>query len=256
MLLTRQMKTRKSLFNYLYVALCAGLLFGACSKDDDQTPPEEPKEAFTIINEYTKQDTNGVVYVTNYPIDQTAVLDDAAQSLSGYTYFDFNTNQFVPIDQVISPTAWDIAFKGKDGGDIYFNGFGMNNNFYENPPNGDVRVAYLRGDFDELTEVPEESAFTHRYYILRNDEAYASQYFQTWAITEGTATEVTNAIPIENNLYVFKLTDGRYVKFKMISNYKGGTTEPTEDDYKNNQGYLTFKYYVSEEGSIDLTTKK
>jgi len=254
MLLTRQMKTRKSLFNYLYAALCAGLLFSACSKEDDQTPPEEPKEEFTIINEYTKQDTNGVVYVTNYPIDQAAISDDPF-SPSAYTYFDFNTNQFVSENQVMSPTAWDLAFAGKEGRQIYFNGFSFNNNF-DPPLEGDTRVAYLRGDFDELTEVPEESAFTHRYSIYDDVATNAAKYYQIWSIYAGTSSGGAISTPIEDNLYVFKLTDGHYVKFKMISNYKGGITNPTEEDYQNNRGYLTFKYYVSEEGSTDLTTKK
>ena len=65
----------------------------------------------------------------------------------------------------------------KQGGRIYFNGFSFNNSF-DPPLEGDIRVAYLRGDFDELTEVPEESAFTHRYSIYDDVATNAAKYYQ------------------------------------------------------------------------------
>lgn len=252
------MTTKKNLLAYVFAGLFITFMSGACSKNDAPTiveEEEEEKEEFTIINEYTKQDTNGVIYVTDYPLDQAMISDDAL-SYEAYTYFDFNTHAFVSINKAQSPTDWDIAFLGKEGSNIFMNGFSFNNNF-EDPLEGDNRVAYLRGDFDATVTVPEEDAFTHRFSLQVNTAASAAETFNIWAIGDYSAEIGTlNITPIPEHLAVYKLTDGHYVKFKMISIYQGALTNPTEEDYKTKRGFISFKYYITEEGSRDLTTKK
>jgi len=248
------MTTKKNLLAYLFAGLFITCITGACSKNDAPAPEEEEKEEFTIINEYTKQDTNGVVYVTDYPLDQAAITE--IHTYTDFTYFDFNSNAFVSIDKAKSPTDWDIAFKGKDGSNIFMNGFAFNNHF-EDPLEGDNRVAYLRGDFDAIETVPEESVFTHRYSLQVNTAALAAEQYNIWAVSENSNdNDLITFTPIPEHLAVYKLTDGRYVKFKMISIYKGALTTPTPQDYQTKRGFISFKYCITEEGSTDLTTKK
>lgn len=252
------MTTKKNLLAYLFTGLFITCITGACSKSDAPVPEEEEKEEFTIINAYTKQDTNGVVYVTDYPLNPALISDDNF-SYDAYTYFDFNTHAFVSVDKAKSPTDWDIAFNGKDGSEIFTNGFTFNNRF-EDPLEGDNYIAYLRGDFDTFSTVPQESEFTHRWLLRKGtadeikNSSIPNQYWATLDLSEQLGT--LNVTPIADQLAVYKLTDGRYVKFKMISIYKGALTNPTQDDYKTNRGYISFKYYITEEGSTDLTTKK
>lgn len=250
------MTTKKNLLAYLFAGLFITFITGACNKND--APVIEEKEEFTIINAYTKQDTNGVVYVTDYPLDPAQISDDLF-AYDAYTYFDFNTHAFVSVDKVQSPTAWDIAFVGKDGDQLFTNGFQFNVRF-EDPLEGDNRTSYLKSDFDSFNAVPAESEFTNRWSLRPGalstieSSSIPNQYWATIDLSEEVGT--LNVTPIADHLVVYKLTDGRYVKFKMISIYKGALTSPTQDDYKTKRGYISFKYYITEEGSTDLTTKK
>lgn len=249
---------KKNLLVYLFAGLFITSMGSACSNNDVPTPEEEidEKEEFTIINEYTKQDTNGVVYVTDYPLDPALISEDRF-TYEAYTYFDFNTHAFVAADKAQSPTDWDIAFVGKDGDQIFTNGFQFNAQFLD-PLEGDNRTAYLKGDFDSFNSIPAESEFTNRWTLTAaTPETIAgssipNQYWATIDYSEELGTQ--NITPLDDNLVVYKLTDGHYVKFKMISIYQGALTNPTKEDYATKRGYISFQYYITEEGSTDLST--
>ncbi|MNX47280.1 hypothetical protein D3C86_778310 [compost metagenome] len=61
------------------------------------------------------------------------------------------------------------------------------------------------------------------------------------------------AVPVKNRTYVLKTADGQYAKLQLISMYKGAPA--TVSDLNWPAPYFTFRYYVQQDGSRNLSTK-
>lgn len=80
-----------------------------------------------------------------------------------------------------------------------------------------------------------------------------------WSNTDNSAGWYTNDLnthimkEIKNRTYIIKLNSGKYAKLEMVSIDKGNP--PTFTDLYWPSPYLTFRYFVQEDGSKNLKTK-
>ena len=66
-----------------------------------------------------------------------------------------------------------------------------------------------------------------------------------------TSTHIMKAIP--SRTYALRLPNGKYAKLQLVSAYKGNP--PAVTDMYWPAPYFTFRYYVQEDGSKNLSTK-
>ncbi|WPQ63142.1 hypothetical protein SIO70_32765 [Chitinophaga sancti] len=229
-------------FKYAFLTLClTGAIF-ACKddKDTDVTPVEEKKDS--IVNEYVTIKVSGVVEVNSLPVPTASTLD--------YNLFSFAKMGLVGAgEDSINTASWDLAFQGS-GLSMAPNWGGTAPNYWDGVDKfamnaSDVKVVgYEDTTFDKITAAPAESEFIHTVGMdvsqpVFNTETGDLMYFNFPKTT----------------VFVFKLNDGRYVKFQYVSIYKGAPATPTVTIHQNDFGYWTFKYFISAKGSTDLTTK-
>lgn len=229
-------------FKYAFLTLClTGAIF-ACKDDKDTavTPVDEKKDS--IVNEYVTIKANGVVEINSLPIPATSFMN--------YNLFSFEKMGLVGVgEDSIRTASWDLGFMGSGltmapnwGGTApdYWDGV---DKFAMNPSDVSV-VGYEDTTFDAITAAPPVSKFVHTLAMSVQQPVYNSETGDLEYFTFPKRT-----------VFVFKLNDGRYVKFQYVSYYKGAPETPTAEIYKNDSGYWTFKYFISAKGSTDLTTK-
>lgn len=229
-------------FKYAFLTLCLTGAFFACKDDKDTAvkPVDEKKDS--VVNAYVTIMANGVVEVNSLPVPVTSFLN--------YNLFSFQKMGLVGAgEDSINTAAWDLAFRGS--------GLIMATNWGGTPPDywdgvdkfamnpSDVKVVgYEDTTFEKITVAPADDVLIHGIQMdvtqpVFNTETGDLLYFN---------------FP-KRTVFVFKLNDGRYVKFQFVSIYKGAPETPTAEIYQKDFGYWTFKYFISAKGSTDLTTK-
>ncbi|MES2454663.1 MAG: HmuY family protein [Bacteroidota bacterium] len=224
----------------------------SCKKDKDPEP--EVKPDFEQVSKYIKKYNSGVIEVTQLPIPDTT---DA--NIRSWTLFNFDKMEFVASSKIASG-EWDFGFQGKTVSVIWANN-GLTGD--EESPNwegpGRVYVKSFFSKFDDMEKVPDGVKFevldNSRNVIgsaAENRQEY-TQFAFYWAYNEyNIDKEFSHKVPFTNNIHVFKLTDGRYVKIQLINTYNN---TPDKNSVKSRPGYLSFRYYISKAGSTDLKTK-
>lgn len=224
------------------------LTSSACKKDKAPEPEVDDTPAFEQVDEYTKKYKNGVVEVTNYPIDVTR--SNARQ----YDFYSFDQAAFTGNLRDEPPATWDIVFR--QGLAIWLNNgeaeFNEEMSWYGN--DSKVLVSGIKKPFDEVTEVPSGLDFNEFYLVKTTSEPTQKDFWLNWAwdVTNtetGTAMYVT---PFTDRSHIFKLTDGRYVKFQFINCHD---TKPEENGANSKWGFISFRYFIAKAGSTDVKTK-
>jgi len=149
--------------------------------------------------------------------------------------------------QWLKTKNWDIAFTGPYNSEVYVN----DKNYQYNPGYGgsaESKVVMLPQSYDSVTDAPTDAQFN------------ASDITKIgWAVSDGTSgwfyyslnTHIMQAVP--NRCYAIHLPNGKYAKLQLISVYKGNP--PAVTDLNWPAPYLTFRYYVQQDGSRNLRTK-
>lgn len=226
--------------------------FTSCKKDKDPEP--EVKPDFEQVSKYVKKYNNGVIEVTQLPIPDTT---DANRR--NWTFFSFEKIGFVTIDK--SKTAeWDFGFQSRSIHAIWANnGITGDEEAISWEGAGRVYVKSIFSKFDDLEKVPDGLNFETQYNdynvigVAQENRQEYTQFPFYWAYNEyNIDKEFTHMIPFTNNIHLFKLTDGRYVKLQVINTYNN---TPDKNSPKSRPGYVSFRYYISKAGSTDLKTK-
>lgn len=151
--------------------------------------------------------------------------------------------------QYLKSGDWDIAFTGPYNSEIYLNNAeNPYNPGYQGPARNTGVVKYDK-PYNEVTSAPADSEFE------------ASDISKIgWSSGENSSGWFTYslnshlAIPLKNRTYVLKLPDGKYAKLELLNVYKGNP--PAVTDLYWPAPYLTFRYYVQQDGSRNLDTNK
>ena len=143
-------------------------------------------------------------------------------------------------------TNWDIAFTKEYNSQVT-----VNSGTYSGTPGfggtGKGNLLIIEKPYDQVNEAPSDAEFT------TNGAAGAG-----WDSGNGHgwffySTSNHICVPVKNRTLVLKTATGKFAKLEMLNIYKGNP--PVVTDLFWPAPYLTFRYYVQEDGSRDLRTK-
>ncbi len=149
--------------------------------------------------------------------------------------------------QWLKTKDWDLAFTGPYNSEVYVN----NKNLEQNPGQGGLaesKALALGKDYNSVSEAPDDKQFD---LSTLNRIGWAGTGDSPGWYTYSLTTHLMQAIP--NRTYVIRLADGKYAKLQLISVYKGNP--PSVTDLNWPAPYFTFRYYVQQDGSKNLSTK-
>jgi hypothetical protein len=144
-----------------------------------------------------------------------------------YTFFSFEKGVLTTADS--ATTNWDLAFRSTTI---------LVNSGTSGP--GTAQAAVYDGIFDQLTEVPDAVVF--------NSDSQTAKAIPTgsgkgWYNYNSTTHEIT---PIAGKVIFVKTSSGKYVKFEIVSYYKGAPTTFTADAIGR---YYTLRYAYQPNGT-------
>ncbi|RYF26483.1 MAG: hypothetical protein EOO42_01415 [Flavobacteriales bacterium] len=149
--------------------------------------------------------------------------------------------------QYLKSTDWDIAFTGNYNSIVFVNngtaigspGFGGD---------GISKVVKVDQAYNNITEAPADNDFQNSDV---NEIGWAESSTSAGWYTYDLNTHIMKRIV--NRTYILKLNSGKYAKLEIVSIYKGNP--PAVTDLYWPSPYLTFRYFVQEDGSKNLKTK-
>lgn len=161
-------------------------------------------------------------------------------------YFSFKTN--VKVDKSkVSTADWDLAFANQYNSDISVNNGTNNKSFgFGGPGKGAMMV--VNQAYDAVKTAPSDAEFASKGVDVSGLDVGNGNGWYFYEMN----THI--AVPVKNRTYVLKTADGKYAKLQMISMYKGAPAVVTALDWP--APYLTFRYYVQQDGSTNLSTKE
>jgi hypothetical protein len=160
-------------------------------------------------------------------------------------YFSFKTKGKVDKSKVLTG-EWDIAFANEYNSYISPNNATNNQSFgYGGVGKGALMV--VNQAYDAIKTAPSDAEFASKGV---NTSGLDLGDGNGWYFYEMN-THI--AIPVKNRTYVLKTAEGKYAKLQLISMYKGAPAVVSDINWP--APYLTFRYYVQEDGSTNLSTK-
>jgi len=144
-------------------------------------------------------------------------------------------------------TDWDICFSGVYNSLVSCNGGGLIANPGYGGPGQSTGIVMIDKPYNEVTTAPSDEVFATQAYSGAgwDNGSGVGWYFYT----------LSNhiAVPIRNRTFVLKTATGKFAKLEIINVYQGNP--PTVTDLHWPAPYFTFRYYVQENGSRDLSTQ-
>ena len=160
-------------------------------------------------------------------------------------YFSFKTAAKVdPLK--VGTTDWDIAFTKEYNSLIVINGA----DFPGTPGYGGAgqgSLLIIEKPYDQVTEAPTAVEFAAG---GRASAGWDSGNGIGWFFYD-LKTHI--AVPVKNRTFALRTAEGKYAKLELISMYKGAPS--TVSDLNWPAPYFTFRYYVQQDGSRNLSTQ-
>lgn len=219
------------------------LLFVACGKDDPEPPSLEDGKSTVILD--LAGDT------------QASIADgiDGKEQRDFYTFlFRFSDKKQIWIRteadsaQWLKTADWDIAFTGNYNSELYINNAEDPDNPGYGGPATTTAIVLLEQPYESVTAAPSDAEFDNS-TIKRVGWVDASAP-HGWFNYSAT-THIMKALP--NRTYALRLPDGKYAKLQLVNAYKGNP--PAVTDMYWPAPYLTFRYFVQQDGSKNLNTR-
>ena len=149
--------------------------------------------------------------------------------------------------QWLKTDQWDIAFTGQYNSNIYINNAQDSGNPGYQGPATNTAIILVEQPYEKVTTAPADSDFDNSTIkIIGWADASAQHGWYSYS----TSTHIMKALP--NKTYVLRLPNGKYAKLQLVNAYKGNP--PAVTDMFWPAPYLTFRYYVQQDGSKNLNT--
>jgi hypothetical protein len=220
------MKTnRLSLYKLLFVALFAIITVSSCTKEE--VKPQLEDGSSTVVNDL--------------PGDVGSTITSGFKTF----YFSFTTNAKVDTSQK-QTTAWDIAFAREYNSYVSINN-GSNSSSLGYGGTGKGAMVIVNQAYDKVTEAPADAEFTSNGVTA---VGWDSGNGNGWYFYD-LKTHI--AVPVKNRTFVLRTAEGKYAKVELVSMYKGAPNVVTDLNWPT--PYFTFRYYVQQDGSRNLSTK-
>lgn len=160
-------------------------------------------------------------------------------------YFSLSIN--AKVDTTQKKTAnWDIAFAKEYNSYISINN-GINESSFGSGGPGKGALIAVNQSYDKLTTAPSDEEFKKNGIT---SAGWDSGNGNGWYFYD-LKTHI--AIPVKNRTYVLRTADGKFAKLELVSMYKGAPIVVTDLTWP--APYFTFRYYVQQDGSRNLSTK-
>ena len=207
---------------------------GACKKDSDPVDTSIK----TRLSTYVEKDGKGIIYVTDLPGDTAAVPPNPSKNV----YFSFVSNTTVDSSQK-KTSGWDVAFSNISNSYVTINsGTNVMSPGYGGTAQGELYI--VNKPFDSVKVAP--AAAEVNVNGTAGMDGYPDASWPGWYQYNPTTHLMTT---LQARTLVIKMANGKYAKLEMISLYKGNPASPT---LSTPAPYLTFKYWVQQDGSTNL----
>lgn len=147
----------------------------------------------------------------------------------------------------LQTTDWDICFSDVYNCLVSCNGGGLVANPGYGGPGQSTGIVQIDKPYSQVTEAPADDVFTNTAY---SGTGWDSGNGFGWFFY---SLDNHIAIPIENRTFVLKTAKGKFAKLEILNVYQGNP--PTVTDLHWPAPYFTFRYYVQEDGSRNLSTQ-
>lgn len=224
--------------NYIVAATCM-MLLASCSKDD--APP-----AVHDIKSTTISDLAGDTLASM----GTSIGGKEQRPFYGVT-FSFATRQTHLIKtaadsaRYLQNADWDIAFTKEYNSYVVTN----NGNVAGTPGfggPGQGRMVIVEAPYDQVHTAPGDDVFENKGVAGVGWDSGSGYGWYFYSLSNHIA------VPVRNRTFIVKTATGKFAKLALLNIYKGNP--PVVTDLFWPAPYLTFKYFVQENGSRDLKT--
>ncbi|TKC63951.1 hypothetical protein FBD94_06295 [Pedobacter hiemivivus] len=209
------------------VMLVVAISFGACTKDEIKPQLEDGKS--TIVKDLPGDVGNTVGGAKPFEI----------------FYFSLKTSNKVDKSKLLT-ADWDIAFAKEYNSYVSVNN-GTNDQSYGFGGPGKAAMVVVNQAYDAVKTAPSDDEFEKNGVSAVGWDPGNGNGWYFYELN----THI--AVPVKNRTYVLKTADGQYAKLQLISMYKGAPA--TVSDLNWPAPYFTFRYYVQQDGSRNLSTK-
>jgi len=160
-------------------------------------------------------------------------------------YFSFKTAAKVDEAKKVS-TEWDIAFAKEYNSYVSVNNGTDNGSFgYGGAATGAMIV--INQAYDQVKEAPSDATFSSNGITSAGWDPGSGNGWYFYDLK----THI--AVPVLNRTYVLRTAEGKYAKLQLISMYQGAPATVTDLNWP--APYFTFRYFVQQDGSRNLSTK-
>ncbi|MBB6107947.1 HmuY protein [Mucilaginibacter lappiensis] len=220
------MKTMKyNYFKTLLIAVTSTLLISSCTKD--QVKPQLQDGKSTVVNDL--------------PGDVGKTISTGFKTF----YFSFSTNAKIDSGQK-KTSQWDIAFAKEYNSYVSINS-GTNDASYGFGGTGKGKMVAVNKAYDQVTQAPADDEFAINGITATGWDSGSGNGWYFYDL------KTHLAVPVKNRTYVLVTADGKFAKLEMVSMYKGAPAVVTDLNWP--APYFTFRYFVQQDGSRNLSTK-
>ncbi|PVH24556.1 HmuY family protein [Sphingobacterium corticibacter] len=150
--------------------------------------------------------------------------------------------------QWLKTDSWDLAFTDNYNSRIFINNAtdALNPGF-DGAATG-TAIVMLETDYTAVTEAPSDAVFDQSSYTeigIANGQDSPGWY------TYNSTTHIMRSLP--NRTYALRLSNGKYAKLQILNAYKGNPPAVTDQFWP--APYFTFRYFVQQDGSRNLSTR-
>ncbi|MFD2599273.1 HmuY family protein [Sphingobacterium corticis] len=143
---------------------------------------------------------------------------------------------------------WHLAFTDNYNSRIFINNNADSSNpGFEGVAEG-TAIVLLHADYDAVREAPSDAEFDQSTFT---DVSWANEENSPGWYSYNSSTHIMKSLP--NRTYALRLANGKYAKLQLISAYKGNPPAVTDQFWP--APYLTFRYFIQEDGSRNLSTR-
>ncbi len=142
---------------------------------------------------------------------------------------------------------WDLAFGGEYNSKWWINNADQSGNPGYQGPVSNTAIVLLKQAYASVNTAPSDAEFDNS--SLTAIGAADQEDSPGW-YAYNSSTHVMR--PYNNRTYTLRLADGKYAKLEILNIYKGNP--PAVTDLYWPAPYLTFRYFVQQDGSKNLKT--
>ena len=209
----------------LSLALIA--LLGSCSKDEEKPDLQDGKSI--VVSDLAGDIGNTV----------------GSGKPFAPVFFSFSTNAIVDSSRKQS-ADWDIAFAREYNSYLSVNNGSSSASFGSGGP-GRGALLVVNQNYNNVSTAPSDEEFTRNGIDAAGWDSGNGNGWYFYDLN----THI--AVPIKNRTYILRTADGKYAKLELVSMYRGAPSVVTDLDWP--APYLTFRYFVQQDGSRNLSTK-